>query len=206
MTEPQDPLRERAARLPSQGGVEIGAWLERYAAGVPIGSAIVEVGCWLGAGTAYLALGAMRHGTEIHVYDRWRVVGDEPEKALRWGIELREHEDTLPLVKNLLAPFPALIRYHKGDVRQARWANRPIGLYVDDATKVEPIWAHATRTFFPSFIPGETILVLMDYHFDEKAGPKYGAQKRWMAAQEKRFELIEERMGGTTSAVFRYVG
>ena len=199
-------LRERALRLPSQGGVEIGPWLEGYAAEVPRNSSIVEIGCWLGAGTAFLALGAMAKATEIHVYDRWRVVGDEAEKARRWKIKLRDGEDTLPLVKRFLSPFPALIRYHKGDVRQAIWSNGPIGLYVDDATKVELIWEHAVRTFFPSFIRGETILVLMDYHFDEKAGPKYGAQKRWMAAHRNRFELIEERMGGTTAAAFRYVG
>jgi predicted O-methyltransferase YrrM len=52
-----DELELLASRIPSMGGTEIGAQLRRAARLAPANTAIVEVGSWLGAGTAQLALG-----------------------------------------------------------------------------------------------------------------------------------------------------
>lgn len=197
-------LRAYAQSLPSQGGVEIGPWLEKYAAQAPAGSAIVELGSWLGAGTAFLALGA-NETSEIHVYDRWEASPLEVEKAARFGVALRHGEDTLPRVMRALEPFRAKIVFHKGSLKELYWGFTPIGVYVDDATKVEPLWLKAMAVFKPHFIAGETILVLMDYHFDEKGGEKYAAQKRYMAGS-REFEWIADRIGGSSAAVFRYLG
>jgi hypothetical protein len=205
MTE-QD-LRAYAKTFPSQGGVEIGPWLEKYAAQVPPGSSIVEVGCWLGGGTAHLALGAMKSGAPIVTYDRFFCPGDEEQgKAARYGIKLTHGEDTLPRVRESLKPFGVAIDYRKGSWRKFDWDKKPIGLYVDDLTKNEFLWGEAMKAFLPSFIPEKTHLFLQDYHFDEEAGPVYAAQKRYMAANEKRFELVEDRLAGTTCALFRFVG
>lgn len=201
-----DDLRAYAKTFPSQGGVEIGPWLEQYAARLPAEAAIVEVGCWLGAGTAHLALGAMQSHAAIYTHDRFMCVGEEKEKAGRFGVRLRGAQDTLPTVKAWLKPFPVEIIYQKMSLRDLRWEGGPIGLYVDDATKVEPLWLNAMGVFRRSFIPYRTHLFLMDYHFDEKAGEKYGAQKRYMAAHGDSFELIEDRLAGTTCALFRYLG
>lgn len=209
-------LRAYARTLPSQGGVEIGPILEQLAADVPPTAAIVEVGCWLGAGTAHLALGAKSSGVAIHVYDRWRATVAEIKKAKSYGIELRSLMDTLPMVRASLEPFDANIHYHQGDIRQAAWGTQPIGLYVDDATKVESLWLPAMRLFSPHFIPQKTHLVLMDYHFDEKFGTapqypleqreNYAAQKRYMQQFADSFELVADRPGGTSTAVFRFLG
>lgn len=203
-----EQLRAYARNFPSQGGVEIGPWLEEYAAKVPPGSAIVEVGCWLGAGTAMLSLGAKRAAeTEIHVFDRFQAGPSEVIKAARFGVELKKREDTLERVMRSLSAFEAPTVFHKGDLMTAEWIPTiSIGLYVDDASKREAEWRHSMATFSPAFIPGETIVVLMDYHFDEKAGEQYAAQKRWIAEHKNSFELICERMGGTSAAVFLYHG
>jgi len=202
---PMKDLRAYAKTFASQGGVEIGEWLEAYAAAVVKGAAIVEVGCWLGAGTAQLALGAMESGAPIHVYDRWMATAAETEKAAAYGIHLALGENTLARVQTALSPFDVEINYHRGDIREAKWPGYPIGLYVDDATKIEPIWQHAMTIFRPHFVPG-AILVLQDFHFDEKGGEQYGAQKKYMAEHGEEFELFADRMGGTTAAAFRYLG
>lgn len=201
-----EDLHAYAKTFPSQGGVEIGPWLERYASEVPEGSAIVEVGSWLGAGTAHLALGAMKSGAPIHVYDRWRATEEEVGKAAKYGIALKPGVDTLPIVKELLGKIPADITYYQESIKNLSWKSGEIGLYVDDATKVDALWNHAISVFKPYFIPGKTILVLMDYFFGERAGFKYDAQKRYMKLHAKEFELIGERMGGTTVAVWKYLG
>ena len=205
-----ESLRAGARKLPSQGGAEIGAWLEKYASEVPKGSAIVELGCWLGAGTAFLAIGANQSGASIYVYDRFKAGADEVVKARKFGVDLIEGQDTLPLVKGYLATYrpvePIRIHLERCNLKNVTWLRKSIGLYVDDATKVEPLWLQAMETFKPYFIPGETILVLMDYHFDEKAGDKYAAQKRYMTEHGDEFEIIGDRLNGTTTAVFRYLG
>lgn len=201
-----EKLRAYAQTFPSQGGVEIGPWLERLAADVPHGAAIVEVGSWLGAGTAHLALGAMQSGADIHVFDRWQASIPEVEKAARFGVTLTPGMDTLPLVIRSMKQFPVNCTFHKGSIKQMYWKTQPIGLYVDDATKIADLWAHAVETFFHELIPFKTHLVLMDFHFDEKAGDKYAAQKLYMAAHEQSFELIEDRLAGTSAALFRYLG
>lgn len=198
-------LAEIARSLPSMGGVKIGRRLTAYAERCPPGAAIVELGCWLGAGTAHLALGAMKSGATIHCYDRWCLTDQEVRKARPFGVELAAGEDTLPRVQRSLEPFPVAIHYHRGEIATARWSDGPIGLYVDDASKAD-LWTHAMATFGPWFIEGETFLFLMDYHHDEKAGPEFAAQKEWMRDHAASFELVESRMADTSCALFRCVG
>ncbi len=65
-------------------------------------------------------------------------------------------------------------------------------------------------TFGPSFVAGETILVLMDFHYWKKhpTSPKvddYRAQADFMAAHPKSFEhLGDPDVRKTSTAVFRY--
>ncbi len=203
-------LHEYAKTFPSQGGVQIGPWLENYAAEVPRGSAIVELGSWLGAGTAHLALGAKKSGAEIHVYDRFRCASDEEQtKAAKFGVKLEIGDDTLPLVMASLVHFGVGIHYNRQSFKPGipvKWDDTPVGLYCDDLSKVEYLWSYAMRTFRPHFIPGKTVLVLMDFFFYEEKGPNYAAQKLYMQQHSKEFELIEERLAGTTTATFRYLG
>jgi hypothetical protein len=215
---PLTELREYARTFPSQGGVEIGPWLEKYASDVPAGSAIIELGCWLGAGTAQLALGVLAgravqkfkgskvQGGEIviHTYDSFKASVHHVKKAQTRGVRLEEGEDTLPRVQQSLARFGAPMVFHKKKITSVKWDGGPIGLYVDDACKLEPVWNYAMATFQPHFIAGKTLLVLMDYHFDENAGEQYAAQKRYMTARPAEFELIEDRLAGTSAAVFLY--
>lgn len=197
-------LRAIAASLPSMGGVEIGPLLERLASEVPKDQTIVEVGCWLGAGTAHLALGAMKSAAPIHVYDRWRTHRNEVPKAARHGVDINEGQDTLPLVQAALRPFGVKIHWHRCDIRRARWLGSPIGLYVDDASKGAAAWKRASRTFLRCVAVGG-VAALMDYHFHETAGPGYLSQKRYMEARADRFEMIEDRPAGSTCAVFRRI-
>lgn len=202
-------LRRLAQSIPSQGGREIGNWLEIYAGWVPDGSCIVEVGSWLGVGTAHLALGAMQSGAPIHVFDRWICASEEEqEKARIQGVNLKLGEDTLPRVKETLSHFPVDIHYHQGTFKPGhpeKWTGGPISLYIDDLTKTEPIWNHAMSIFKPHFIHGETILILMDYYFFEVSGIKYRAQELWMKEHQNEFESLGGRWAWQTVHAFRYL-
>lgn len=189
-------LRAVASSLPHMGSVEVGPMLERLASEVLEGQAIAEVGCWLGAGTAWLALGAGR--TPIHVYDRWRARPNEVRHAARFGVHIVEGQNTLPLVMETLRPFGASVRYRRGDIRRARWPGGEIGLYVDDASKAEAVWKRSAAVFLSRVAIGG-VAVLMDFHFKELV------QVRYMNERADRWRLIEDRVGGTTCAVFRRI-
>ncbi len=206
MTENIEILRKRAAEIPHMGGLTIGPILQDLAAAVKPGHAIVEVGAWLGSGTAQLALGAMKSGAKMHVYDKWTATATEIEKARARGLCLRPGDNLLPHVRKVLDEFPVDIAYTRGPVVKIKWKGGPIGLYVDDASKRKKNFDHVMATFGPAFVPGVTMLVLMDYFYYEKnpndKGLRY--QSQWMA-KHPEFEFVS-RTPGTVGAVFRYLG
>jgi hypothetical protein len=204
-----EELERRAASFPSMGGAEIGPFLRSLARDAPPKTAIVEVGCWLGAGTAQLALGLRDRGVEqtvkLHTYDRWTASPSEAEKAMKKaGIILSEGYDTLPLVKEALRPFGVGIKFHKGDIADIRWKSGPISVYIDDASKKPVRFHHVLRTFGPSWVPNVTTIVLMDYHFWEKSGSEaHKCQKYFMEAHAEYFSMIAGFRSGSNAA-FKY--
>ena len=114
-----------ADRIPSMGGTRIGPLLRELARGAPAGTSIVEVGSWLGAGTAQLALGITERSgagdVSLHSYDRWQTTRTEVQKAWRWGLRLAVGEDTLPSVRRTLDQIGVPVEFHQGDLAQAAW-------------------------------------------------------------------------------------
>jgi hypothetical protein len=205
---PGESLKDYAARFPHMGGVKIGDILTELAERCPIGARIVEVGPWLGGGTAHLALGAPRN-CYVHLYDRFQCYAADAKKAAAFGIPLQQNDDTLPHVKKALAPFGANIIYHRVDLntRMIKF-NAPINLYIDDASKHHTAWNNVMSAFKHHFIPNETLLVLMDYYYYERAGNSYRTQYQYMTSGKyaHEFELVDDHVGATSTAIFRYLG
>lgn len=185
-------------RIPQMGGHKIGEPLTRWAA--ECRTHIVEIGCWLGAGTAHLALGAMESGAQVHTYDRFTANSSEVEKAGQQGVKLTAGQNTLPVVDTFLRPFAKCIVFHRGPIQACRWDGSPIGLYVDDAAKQKRTWMHVTRTFFP-YLEDGAVVVLMDYFFLIERGRFL--QRRFIETHPN-FQPIGERLGDTSVAAFRY--
>lgn len=171
------------------GALHIASLLREYAAAVPEGRAIVEVGSWLGAGTLELAEASR---CPIHVYDKFLANESEVGKAAAFGFSLSVGQNTLPLVEAYLEPHGERVHFHRGPLYKARYDGPPIGLYVDDASKA--FWSQAERIFGPHF-DESTVLVLMDYHY-----PKCTVQREAM----RRHEVLLERTPDSSTAVFRW--
>ena len=204
-TEPMDDLIRIAERIPSLDGRQAGVLLRRVARNAPGDTSIVEVGSWLGAGTAQLALGlrAREHAdVRLHCFDRWTAQLGEVRKAARQGVRLKLFQDTLPYVRRTLEQFEVPLELHQGDVMRARWDGGPISVYVDDCCKQLPLFCHSLATFGPAWIPGETIVLLMDFSMDHQT-----FQRRFIAAAGRCFEpieLLDEAASRTPLAMFRY--
>lgn len=176
-----------------------------------MGTAIVEVGAWLGACTAFLALGVLDSGrkNQVHVFDRFEATSSEVDKAESWGVILYSGERTKGCFDNFLAPFRDVkIVKHIGNIKKSKWYAPRIGLYVDDASKRMEYFKHSMKTFARKFIKNVTFLFLLDFfYYEKKEGEHaalYRAQEEWMNAHKNNFKFLFRI--GPVGAVFKYIG
>ena len=170
MTELIEILKKTADRIPSMGGREMGPEYNAAISVMDNGLTVVEVGSWLGAGTAQLALAMFEHGKDksvLHVYDRWKANGSEVKKAKRQGIKIKNGEDTLPIVRKLLVKFIKRVKigFHRCNIKDIKYSGGDIGVFVIDAGKREGAFDTVIEKFEPYFVPGKTICFFMDYYY-----------------------------------------
>jgi hypothetical protein len=195
------------------GGRQIGPFLQRAAAAVPEGMAIVEVGTWLGAGTAEIARGVQGRNPapRIHGYDLFTASALEVRRAGAEGVTLKAGQDTRPLVEALLAPLEVPVTLHRGNILDATWPGGEIGLYVDDAAKTPSAFYCALDTFAPYWVPGRTTVVLIDYTFytrldTRRARRRHRVQQDFVTRHAACFERLDvPEFEGMSCAAFRYV-
>jgi len=204
-----DEMPDEIRRIPSMGGREIGRYLRKWARNMPKGFDAVELGAWLGAGTAQIALGCREgNGGDVHVYDRFNANRSERDKAAAVGIKIEG--DTSLWVRRALkaAGLDRWVMLHKGEIPDLSYDGGHIGLYVDDACKREKQFLGALRKFGPHFVAGQTIIVLMDFWYFERKPTVKGLtfQRDWMRAHDDCFEDVMERMPGTSARAFGYTG
>lgn len=130
--------------------------------------AVVDLGCFVGGSTARLAAGHQRAGHTglIHAYDRFGANEAAKEYILyAQGIAPFEGSKTLDLAIDLLTPWTERIALHPGQIEEQIWDEGPIEILVMDASKSVQTMDAMTRTFFPSLIPGQSLVVQQDYLF-----------------------------------------
>jgi hypothetical protein len=174
------------------------------------GGAVVECGSWLGGSIAPVAqaLCELDSQTEIHCYDRWRADSIEVSKAAEQGVTINQGQDILPLFKEYVDDIYPNITPHKTDLLEATWSGDPISLFIDDATKDPRVFNSVLKTFGPHFVPGETIIVLMDYQTHNKTTSVVKkklrrSQKDFIEANSDSFEQIAD-LDDSSGVVFRY--
>jgi hypothetical protein len=212
VTAPRAEL-EALAAIPSMGGHKIGDYLYRLAREHRGRGAVVEVGSWLGSSCAHLALGLRDAGSDawIHCYDRFEANDLECEKAARAGCVLTPGQDIEPVFWRHVGAIYPRIRACKVDLREATWNGGPIEIYVDDAAKSWRLFRHVLATFGPSFVPGVTTLVLMDFNmyrspaYEPAKRVRLRAQKRIMDALGRHFRPAYTNWPRSSTAAFHYV-
>ena len=131
-------------------------------------AAIVDAGCFLGGSTAALLAG-MRDRTEpwngppLASYDLFRVeeytlgkfFGDDP--GLRVGASFRGRFDAN------VGRFDLPHEVHEGDIAELGWAGGPIDVLFLDVLKSPELNDAVLRDFFPSLVPGRSVIVHQDY-------------------------------------------
>lgn len=167
--------------------------------------AVIELGAWLGASSAWIAA-AMRDsgtGSKAHIYDRFLSKPGHASKVRNW---LDSHAPDAPMpmgdcfdqFRANLGPLMDHVEAHQGEIDAIKWTGGPISLIVNDAPKRIPQISTMLTTFGPSLRPG-AVMAWQDFcHF-----PSYEIAACLYRLRD-HFEFVEAAVPGTTLA-FRVV-
>lgn len=167
-----------AMRVPTMLSEEEGCLLYWLGANWVTGAgAVCDLGCFAGGSTARLAAGLADSSTEapVHAYDFFTISPQHKEKFLYSnGVRRFWGRNLLPTVRRLLKPWSGRVTFHKTDIVDARWSSGPIEVLFVDVMKSPEAADAVGKTFYPSLLPGRSVLVHQDYqHW----------RQPWIAAQ-----------------------
>src|SRR5690349_18323981 len=163
--------------------------------------AIVELGAWMGASTAYIAAGIRDSGGgRAHVYDQFiskpghiRKVEEFYDKR---GIDKAPVGPSLEAFKANLGPLMEFVEPHQGKIEQMQWGDEPIALLITDAPKRVPAISAVLMKLSDALQPG-AIMAWQDFcHF-----PSYEIPACLYRLRD-HLEFVEAVVPGTT-LVFR---
>ncbi|MDQ6869947.1 MAG: class I SAM-dependent methyltransferase [Pseudomonadota bacterium] len=139
---------------------------------------IIDAGAFLGASSFCLAKG-LEDNNEIraksgrlHAYDLFTVWREQERSDQFMASELKRifdidvgtNESTLPIYFANLGPLARHIMVYPGDIMKKQWNSRPIEILFLDICKSKTILQHILSTFYPSLIPGISVVLHQDYH------------------------------------------
>lgn len=129
----------------------------------------VELGSWLGATAVSLLEGLVEAGYDrpFYCYDRWEANEEQVIKARDQGMRIENKQDLLPLFMSNVGLVYENVKACKGNISGTilDYPGDPVEFCLFDAPKSEPTFSNAIRGMVPYWIPGVTILGLLDYYF-----------------------------------------
>jgi hypothetical protein len=126
--------------------------------------AIVDGGCFVGGSTVALAEGLRAAGRceKVDVYDLFEVEAYMVDFYFK-GMGLRPGESFRGLFDRNLEGLHDLLTVHAGDLTATRWRGEPIEVLFIDFAKAWTLNDFIVAEFFPSLIPGRSIVVQQDF-------------------------------------------
>ena len=131
-------------------------------------AAIVDAGCFLGGSTAALLAGVRdRHeqwtGPPVESYDLFRVEAFTTPKFFAADRSVRVGDSFRRRFDAHVARFDVPHVVHEGDIAEIGWSGGPIDVLFLDVLKSWEINDAVLRDFFPSLVPGRSVIVHQDY-------------------------------------------
>lgn len=128
----------------------------------------VEFGSWLGATAVPLVTGLTKAGYDkpFYCYDRWTANNEEVQKAKMQGINIEVGQNLFPIFLDNVSRHCKDINAFRGPITSTlKWGDKPIEICIFDAPKRNPTFSFVMEQVAPNFIPGVTILGLLDFYF-----------------------------------------
>ena len=130
--------------------------------------AIVDAGCFLGGSTAALLAGVRDRqqnwsGPPVASYDLFRVEAFTVPKFFAKDRNVRVGDSFRPRYDASVARFDVPHVVHEGDITEFGWSGGDIDVLFLDVLKSWAINDAVLRDFFPSLVPGRSVIVHQDY-------------------------------------------
>lgn len=160
----------------------------------------MELGCFMGASSVPLLRGLVKAGYNkaFWAFDRWRANEQQVGMAEEYGIKLAEGDSVLSYYINNTTEIYSDIVGKQGGIPNilTKYCGDPIEICILDAPKKNPVFINTIKALHKYWIPGTTILGLLDYEFyKRKVGPLREVLKasvRFMEEHKDSFELIKQ--------------
>ena len=121
---------------------------------------IVDLGCWLGSTTIFLAAGLreLNDNGKVHAFDRfiW-----EPWKHLYSSEQWCDYlpgESFLPETRRRMGDLKPWVNLVQADLTTYHWKGGPVRLLLVDAMKSWQLTTSIAREFYPSLVKGSLVL------------------------------------------------
>ena len=133
---------------------------------------IVDAGCFLGGSTAALLAGVRDRpvpwtGPPVTSFDLFRVEAFTIPKFFPDDGSVQVGDSFRPRFDAHVARFDLPHEVHEGDVTKIGWSGGPIDVLFLDVLKSWEINDAVLRDFFPSLVPGRSVIVHQDYGWGE---------------------------------------
>lgn len=130
--------------------------------------AIVDAGCFLGGSSAALLAGVRDRphnwtGPPVASYDLFRVEAFTVPKFFAKDRKVRVGDSFRPRYDVSVARFDVPHVVHEGDITEFGWSGGDIDVLFLDVLKSWAINDAVLRDFFPSLVPGRSVIVHQDY-------------------------------------------
>lgn len=149
-------------------------WLARHA--LSGAGCIVDAGSFIGASTFCFAAGAAENTCfmkekdgklprpVVHAFDVVQVLESYVGEAIRKDFRpIAKGDSYLDIFEYQTALFASFIRLQEGDFLEKTWTGEPIEILFVDLAKTRQLNSHIVKEFFPSLIPGRSLLLHQDY-------------------------------------------
>lgn len=169
---------------------------------------IVDLGCWLGSSTIPLAIGLNDNSKvdskeeRIHAYDIfiWQPYMNKHLTDTSLEGKYKDGDSFVEEFIERIHPWNHLIQVYPGDINRIGWDKHPIEFLFIDAMKSWELANSILRNFFPSLIPGLSLVVHQDFA---------NFYQVWIHLIMYRLRdyivLLEEHPFLYSSKVFRYI-
>jgi hypothetical protein len=174
----------------------------------------IELGSWLGASAIPLLEGLVKadYNLPFHCYDKWQSNDEQVVKSAMQGTKLYVNQNLLPLFLNNTQPIYKNIHAHQGSISMTikNYCKSPIEICIFDAPKRDPVFSDAVSALKDYWIPGVTILGLLDYHFYQyhkgREREQFRAPVKFIEKYSDNFVKLKEWPLNVCSCVFfKYV-
>lgn len=202
-----EKFKQKALKIPSMGGRQLGPVYDKYIAEMDDGLNIVEAGAWLGAGTAQILISMYERkklNSILYVFDGFQANASEIKKAKRYGVKLKSGQNTLPLVKRFLHPMTEWIevKFRRARIMGMEYNGGPIGILVLDMGKKEEYFKHLMSMFEHKLVDGAVVFFMDYYYYLHKDDKSLMCQKNIIEESGHYEEL--EKFEGLSCSVRRY--